>query len=29
VAAERLEGNVSPELVLDVLAIHWVAPGRP
>ena len=24
-AAERLEGNVSPELVLDVLAIHWTA----
>ncbi len=23
VAAERLEGNVSPELVLDVLALHW------
>lgn len=23
VAAERLDGNVSPELVLDVLAIHW------
>ena len=27
VAAERLEGNVSPELVLDVLAIHWTAAG--
>ena len=27
VAAERLEGNVSPELVLDVLALHW-APSR-
>lgn len=26
-AAERLEGNVSPELVLDVLALHW-APAR-
>ena len=26
-AAERLEGNVSPELVLDVLAIHWTAAG--
>ncbi len=25
VAAERLEGNVSPELVLDVLALHWTA----
>ena len=24
-AAERLEGNVSPELVLDVLAVHWTA----
>ena len=23
VAGERLEGNVSPELVLDVLALHW------
>ena len=23
VAAERLEGNVSPALVLDVLALHW------
>jgi DNA polymerase III delta' subunit len=29
VAAERLEGNVSPELVLDVLAIHWAPAGRP
>ena len=28
VAAERLEGNVSPELVLDVLAIHWSPAGR-
>jgi DNA polymerase III delta' subunit len=28
VAAERLEGNVSPELVLDVLAIRWTAAGR-
>jgi len=28
VAAERLEGNVSPELVLDVLAIHWTPGGR-
>ena len=27
VAAERLEGNVSPELVLDVLALHWTAAG--
>ena len=27
VAAERLDGNVSPELVLDVLALHW-APSR-
>ncbi len=27
VAAERLEGNVSPELVLDVLAIHWAPSG--
>ena len=26
-AGERLEGNVSPELVLDVLALHW-APSR-
>ena len=26
-AAERLEGNVSPELVLDVLAIHWTGTG--
>ena len=25
VAAERLEGNVSPELVLDVLALRWAA----
>lgn len=25
VAAERLEGNVSPELVLDVLALHWTS----
>ncbi|MBI2762557.1 MAG: AAA family ATPase [Chloroflexi bacterium] len=25
VAAEQLEGNVSPELVLDVLAIRWAA----
>lgn len=28
VAGERLEGNVSPELVLDVLALHWTAPAR-
>jgi DNA polymerase-3 subunit delta' len=28
-AAERLEGNVSPELVLDVLALHWAPSGRP
>lgn len=29
VAAERLAGNVSPELVLDVLMIHWApAPER-
>ena len=29
VAAERLQGNVSPELVLDVLAIAWApAAGR-
>jgi DNA polymerase III delta' subunit len=27
VAAECLEGNVSPELVLDVLAIHWAPAG--
>lgn len=27
VAAERLEGNVSPELVLDVLALHWAPSG--
>lgn len=27
VAGERLEGNVSPELVLDVLALQW-APSR-
>ncbi len=26
-AAERLEGNVSPELVLDVLAIAWTPPA--
>ena len=26
-AGERLEGNVSPELVLDVLALRWT-PGR-
>lgn len=26
-AAERLEGNVSPELVLDVLAIAWAPPA--
>jgi DNA polymerase-3 subunit delta' len=25
VAGERLEGNVSPELVLDVLALRWVS----
>jgi hypothetical protein len=25
VAGERLEGNVSPELVVDALAIGWVA----
>jgi hypothetical protein len=29
VAAERLEGNVSPELVLDVLAVSWAPAGRP
>jgi len=28
VAAERLEGNVGPELVLDVLAIHWTPVER-
>ncbi len=28
VAAERLEGNVSPELVLDVLALAWVPEAR-
>ncbi len=28
VAGERLEGNVSPELVLDVLALRWVAGAR-
>ncbi|MEO8207553.1 MAG: DNA polymerase III subunit delta' [Chloroflexota bacterium] len=29
VAAERLEGNVSPELVLDVLAVRWApSAGR-
>lgn len=27
-AGERLEGNVSPELVLDVLALHWTPQGR-
>jgi hypothetical protein len=28
VAGERLEGNVSPELVLDALALGWTArPG--
>ena len=27
-AGERLEGNVSPELVLDVLALRWVASAR-
>ncbi|MEW5992304.1 MAG: AAA family ATPase [Chloroflexota bacterium] len=27
-AGERLEGNVSPELVLDVLALHWTAGAR-
>jgi DNA polymerase-3 subunit delta' len=27
-AGERLEGNVSPELVLDVLAVRWVASAR-
>jgi hypothetical protein len=24
-AGERLEGNVSPELVVDALAIGWIA----
>ncbi|MBF8289351.1 MAG: family ATPase [Chloroflexi bacterium] len=28
IAGERLEGNVSPELVLDVLALHWTAEAR-
>ena len=28
VAGERLEGNVSPELVLDVLALRWTPPAR-
>ena len=28
-AGERLEGNVSPELVLDALALRWVASARP
>jgi DNA polymerase-3 subunit delta' len=27
-AGERLEGNVSPELVVDVLAVRWVASAR-
>ena len=27
-AGERLEGNVSPELVLDVLALRWMASAR-
>jgi hypothetical protein len=27
-AGERLEGNVSPELVLDVLALRWTASAR-
>jgi DNA polymerase-3 subunit delta' len=27
-AGERLEGNVGPELVLDVLAVRWVASAR-
>ncbi|TAK01332.1 MAG: AAA family ATPase [Chloroflexota bacterium] len=27
-AGERLEGNVSPELVLDVLALRWTAARR-
>jgi DNA polymerase III delta' subunit len=27
VAGERLEGNVSPELVVDALAIGWARPG--
>lgn len=27
VAAERLDGNVSPELVLDVLALRWTPPS--
>jgi len=27
-AGERLEGNVGPELVLDVLALHWAPRGR-
>jgi hypothetical protein len=29
VAGERLEGNVSPELVLDVLALRWSTRERP
>ena len=28
VAGERLEGNVSPELVLDVLALSWTPRDR-
>lgn len=28
VAWERLEGNVSPELVLDVLSLRWTPPAR-
>lgn len=27
-ASELLAGNVSPELVLDTLVLHWGAPGR-
>jgi hypothetical protein len=27
-AGERLEGNVSPELVLDLLALRWTAGQR-
>lgn len=27
-AGERLEGNVSPELVIDALALGWTAPAR-
>jgi hypothetical protein len=27
-AGERLEGNVSPELVLDALALRWTSRAR-